>query len=85
MSSAAQQREYRQLREDRIEDVEFLLQYEGNAQSIVRRIGFVSVQHATNYLRRHGRPDLARKLGTLGAPGDPYDDKSTRHREKAFQ
>ena len=85
MSSSAQKQEYQRIREARLEDVEFLLQHEGNAQSIIRRTGFVSVQHATNYLRRHGRPDLARKIGTLGAPGDPYDDKSTRHREKAFQ
>lgn len=83
--TAAQRAEdERRDRDARIEDVEFLLQHEGNASDIIRRSGYPTLGAAQIALRRAGRHDLSRKLGSLGATGDPYNDHSGYFREKMF-
>jgi hypothetical protein len=54
-------------RQARIEDVEFLLQFEGNAQAIVKRAGFTTADAAQRYLDRVGR------IRALAEPCDPWE------------
>lgn len=56
----------------RVEDVEFLLRWEGNAQAIAHRAGFTSAATAERYMNRCGRHDLARRLHALAERCDPY-------------
>ncbi|MFC4903795.1 hypothetical protein [Kocuria oceani] len=60
-------------RQARIEDVEFLLQFEGNAQAVVKRAGFTNTESAQRYLDRVGRHDLARRIRALAEPCDPWE------------
>ncbi|MFF0942726.1 hypothetical protein ACFYE2_00655 [Kocuria sp. CPCC 205300] len=56
----------------RIEDIEFLLQRDRNAQSVARRAGFPNVAAATRFLARVGRNDLANQLYVYGTDQDVY-------------
>ena len=56
----------------RIEDLEFLLQFDGNAESIARRAGFTNAASASRSLDRWGRHDLAARLHSYAVPCDPW-------------
>lgn len=58
----------------RVEDVEFLLQYDRNAASVATRAGFPSPVAAARFLSRLGRNDLAQKLARYAHTRDVYAD-----------
>jgi hypothetical protein len=58
----------------RIEDVEFLLQWDRNAASVASRAGFNCAATAATWLRRNGRPDLANQLHRYTTTADVYSD-----------
>ncbi len=62
-------------REARIEDLEFLLKWDGNAESIARRAGFTSAASAERQLARWGRHDLAARLHAFAVKCDPWEQQ----------
>lgn len=60
----------------RIEDLEFLLQFDRNAESVARRAGFTNAASASRALDRWGRHDLAARLHAYAVACDPW--KQTR-------
>ena len=60
-------------RDDRIEDLEWLLRYDRNAESVARRSGFTNAKSAERTLRRWGRPDLANTLRHYATDIDVYE------------
>ncbi|MFI7585070.1 hypothetical protein ACH9DO_14915 [Kocuria sp. M1N1S27] len=56
----------------RIEDLEFLLQFDGNAESIACRAGFTNAASAERTLMRWGRHDLASRLHAFSVACDPW-------------
>lgn len=56
----------------RIEDIEDLLRWDNNAQSVALRAGFPNVSAAERFLARVGRHDLASKLSIYGSNQDVY-------------
>lgn len=64
-------------RAERLEDIEFLLQFDGNAESVARRAGFTSAHSAERALQRWGRFDLANILRRYARNIDVYHDNYT--------
>lgn len=62
-------------RAERIEDLEFLLQWDHNAESIARRAGFTCAASAVRWLHRNGRPDLSSRLYLFTTDTDVHSDK----------
>lgn len=67
------------LREQRIEDIEFLLRYDGNAEAIATRAGFTNATSAVRLLDRWGRHDLAQRLRRHAVNIDVYNNDNWQH------
>ncbi len=67
------QQRWDEKRAARIEDIEFLLKWDGNAESISKRAGFTCTASAERQLARWGRHDLAAKLHAVAADVDPWE------------
>lgn len=61
----------------RIEDIEFLLAWDHNAESVARRAGFTCAASAQRALNRWGRNDLASKLHRYAENVDVYSHSRT--------